>query len=143
MAIVFEAERPAARRVALKLIRWACGAAARQRFAHEVELLGRLHIRGSPSSTKPHGPVRPRQLPYFVNEYVEASHPEYVTGQQCSLASGFRLVARVCDAVNTRMTGSFTATYAGNVLVVAVCSPRSWISALRGKPATGSPRWAK
>lgn len=103
MALVFEAEQePVHRRVALKIIR--CGLpspTARQRFKHEVELLGRLHHSCiahlyEAGTTE----VGRAQLPFFAMEFVEGTPiTEYVVRQQSPLAARVRLMARVCDAV--------------------------------------------
>lgn len=130
MAIVFEAEQDQPhRRVALKLIRLGLpAAAARQRFAHEVELLGRLHHPGVAHIYEAGtAQIGRAQLPYFVMEYVEGIPiTEYVTGQQCSLAERVRLVARVCDAVqHAHERGIIHRDLKpGNVLVDAAGQPK-------------------
>lgn len=103
MSTVYEAEQESPRRiVALKVMaRGLSSAAARARFAREVEVLGRLHHHAiaqvyEAGTEDDAGGSRP----WFAMELVSGSTlAEYADGARLDARARLVLVARVCDAV--------------------------------------------
>jgi WD40 repeat protein/serine/threonine protein kinase len=100
MGTVYEAEQDSPRRsVALKVIRAGLvSAALLRRFAHEVQILGRLHHPGIAQIYE--AALAEDGRPFFAMEFI-AGLPlnEYVHRHQLDPAARLALTARVCDAV--------------------------------------------
>ncbi len=100
MGTVYEAEQDNPRRpVALKVIRHGLvSPALRKRFAHEVQILGRLHHPGIAQIYE--AGLGEDGRPFFALEFIPGQPlTEYVRRHQLDPAARLALAARVCDAV--------------------------------------------
>jgi WD40 repeat protein/predicted Ser/Thr protein kinase len=100
MGAVYEAEQDSPRRpVALKIIRpGVASPALRQRFAHEAQILGRLHHPGV-AQVYEAGLAEDGQ-PFFAMEFIRGLPlDEYARLRALTLPARVELLARVCDAV--------------------------------------------
>jgi WD40 repeat protein/predicted Ser/Thr protein kinase len=100
MGIVYEAEQDSPRRpVALKVIRPGLASPALvQRFAHEAQILGRLHHPGIAQVYE--AGLAEDGRPFFAMEFVRGLRlDEYARRHGLDAAARAGLLARVCDAV--------------------------------------------
>jgi serine/threonine protein kinase len=100
MGAVYEAEQDSPQRaVALKVIRPGfLEPALLKRFAHEVEILGRLHHPGI-AQIYDAGMAEDGQ-PFFAMEFIHGLPPgEYARLRSLTVQARVELLARVCDAV--------------------------------------------
>jgi WD40 repeat protein/predicted Ser/Thr protein kinase len=100
MGAVYEAEQDSPRRpVALKVVRPGFASPALlKRFAHEAQILGRLHHPGIAQVYE--AGLADDGQPFFAMEFIRGlSLDEYVRRNGLDLADRVGLVARVCDAV--------------------------------------------
>jgi WD40 repeat protein/predicted Ser/Thr protein kinase len=100
MGAVYEAEQDNPRRtVALKVLRPGCASPALlKRFAHEAQILGRLHHPGIAQVYE--AGLADDGQPFFAMEFIRGLPlDEYVARHRLDLAARLALLARVCDAV--------------------------------------------